>query len=188
MVKQKDSWSRNGKKVVVGYIGRLAPEKQVERLEALRHPGIQLVVVGSRPSQDKLQRTLPSETIFTGKLTGESLANAYASLDIFVHTGEDETFGQTLQEAMASQLPVVAPAKGGPLDIVSHSETGFLYEPGDSQSLRAYVGQLAEDRETREYMGRAGYEKVRHTNWDNVMSQLLDYHDETMDMHRREGY
>ena len=76
-----------------------------------------------------------------------------ASLDVFVHPGELETFGQTLQEAHASGVPVVAPAAGGPLDIVRHSHDGWLYPPGDHEALRARVVDLVGDERKRRAFG-----------------------------------
>lgn len=103
-------------RTVVGFVGRLAAEKNIWRL---RHagPGTQVVIVGDGPERAALARELP-DAIFTGALYGEDLARAYASFDVFVHTGEHETFCQTIQEAQASGLPVVAPRAGGPVDLV----------------------------------------------------------------------
>ena len=84
---------------VVGYVGRLAPEKEVERLAELGGvPGVRVVVAGGGPSRAVLERRLRHlDVTFTGPLHGEALADAYAMLDVFVHTGPAETFGQTLQ-------------------------------------------------------------------------------------------
>ncbi|HEX4060312.1 MAG TPA: glycosyltransferase [Streptosporangiaceae bacterium] len=99
-------------------MGRLAAEKRLDLLAGVAAlPGVRLVIVGGGPTEAAARRALPG-AIFLGPKHGEELAMAYASLDVFVHAGPHETFGNTLQEAAASGLPVVAPAAGGPLDLV----------------------------------------------------------------------
>ena len=114
----RPAWSPDGKPIV-GFVGRLAPEKHVERLAALAaRNDLQLVIVGDGVDRQKLESLLPT-AVFTGALYGEELAAAYASMDVFVHPGEHETFCQAVQEAMASGLPVIAPNVGGPRDLVA---------------------------------------------------------------------
>src|SRR5438067_2313906 len=100
--------------LLVGFVGRLAPEKNVLRLAALQGIAvIQLVVVGDGPNRRQLAKRLP-EAVFLGFKPGDALARAYASLDVFVHTGPFETFCHTVQDALAAGLPVTAPSAGGP--------------------------------------------------------------------------
>lgn len=173
---QYDAWSDKGRRAVIGYVGRLAPEKSVEKLEVLKKLGVQLVVVGDGPSRLELERKLGDGAIFTGKLSGEALANAYASFDVFVHTGAEETFGQTLQEAMATGLPVIAPAAGGPLDIVDNGVTGFLYSPGLEDQLISSVESLIDNDNLRMRMGRAGLDKVSGQTWSRLGDELLGHY------------
>jgi phosphatidylinositol alpha 1,6-mannosyltransferase len=162
--------------VTVGYVGRLAPEKQVHRLEELAHiPGIRLVVVGDGPSRGSLERRLP-QAKFTGMLRGQDLARAFATLDLFVHTGEAETFCQTVQEAQASGTPVVAPASGGPLDLIEHGRTGLLYDPTDRRSLRQSVATLVADRELRRSLAEEALTRVRRRSWADVVDELVATH------------
>lgn len=171
------AWAPEGE-VLLGYIGRIAPEKSVERLAELRGiPGARLVVVGDGPSLPSVRRALDGMPVtYTGSLSGDELADAYASLDVFVHTGTEETFGQTLQEAHASGLPVVAPRAGGPIDLVDTGVDGWLYEPAIDGSLRAAVEPLVADPGLRARMGEAGRRRVRDRSWDAVFGELLDHY------------
>ncbi|MGH3822047.1 MAG: glycosyltransferase family 4 protein [Pseudonocardiaceae bacterium] len=175
-----------GGEMLVGFVGRLAPEKRVLRLAALHDiPGIQLVVVGDGPDRQKLARQLPN-AVFLGFKTGDALAQAYASLDVFVHTGPFETFCQTVQEALASGLPVIAPDAGGPRDLVAHGRTGFLLpETGRPDadavfvaSLRAVVRTLASDPELRIQCGAAARRSVLCRTWSALCDELLNHYAE----------
>jgi phosphatidylinositol alpha 1,6-mannosyltransferase len=175
-----DAWARVGKKngdrVVVGYVGRLAAEKQVRRLRELSSvPGIRLVVIGDGPELKWLRKKLP-EAKFTGLLTGVDLATAFASLDVFVHTGENETFCQTIQEAQASGVPVIAPARGGPLDLVQPEHTGLLYDVDEPEALRRAVRRLAADDSLRVALAANGLARVASRTWADVVDELITTH------------
>lgn len=163
---------------IVGYVGRIAPEKQVERMASLRGlPGIRLAIVGDGPSLPSAQRALAGMPVtWLGKLTGRELSAAYASFDVFLHTGTEETFGQTVQEAHASGVPVVAPRAGGPIDLVAHGENGYLFAPDDDLDLRARVESLATDPALRSRMGEAGRRAVLSRSWESVCDQLLGHY------------
>ncbi|MDF8263082.1 glycosyltransferase family 4 protein [Luteipulveratus flavus] len=161
---------------IVGYVGRLAPEKEVHRLaEVADLPGVSLCVVGDGPSRAALERQLPRAS-FLGYRSGLPLAQAYAALDVFAHTGTKETFGQTLQEAMAAGLPVVAPAAGGPLDIVRPGVTGLLFDPDHPGTLRQAVGGLVADPAMRTRMGEAARSRVADRSWSSLVDELVAYY------------
>jgi phosphatidylinositol alpha 1,6-mannosyltransferase len=161
---------------IIGYVGRLAPEKQVDDLRVLADlPGTRLVIVGDGPSRAGLERMLPGAE-FTGHLSGNDLAEVMAGFDVFVHPGESETFGQTLQEALASGVPVVATGVGGPLDLVRSSIDGWLYRPGDLDDLRARVADLVGDESKRRAFARAARESVSGRTWDALGAQLVGHY------------
>ena len=176
-----------GGEVLVGYVGRLAPEKRVDLLAgASALPGVRVVVIGDGPSAPSLRAAMPG-AVFLGRRTGEELARCYASLDLFVHTGPLETFCQTIQEAMASGLPVVGPAAGGPLDLVGHHRTGLLVPPRDGRAVTAAVAALAADAELRAAYGQAGRADVTARTWEAVGDLLLRHYAEVIAEHRGEA-
>jgi len=165
-----------GGEVIVGYVGRLAAEKRVDLLAGLAGlPGIRLAVTGGGPMEEDLRAALPTAT-FLGMRHGDDLARIYASLDVFVHTGPFETFGQTVQEAAASGLPVIAPAAGGPLDLVAEGVTGYLVPPGDPGALAAAVEALAGDPELRARLGAAARRRVLGRTWPALTDELLGHY------------
>jgi phosphatidylinositol alpha 1,6-mannosyltransferase len=173
----RQRWSPDGKPIV-GFVGRLAPEKHVERLAVLaRRDDLQLVIVGDGIDQAKLETTMPS-AIFTGALYGEQLATAYASMDVFVHPGEHETFCQAVQEAMASGLPVIAPNAGGPRDLVAPYRTGLLLEvDGFEAKLSESVDHLIAERHRYSVAARRS---VLGRTWPAICDQLLGHYEDVI--------
>ena len=176
---------------LIGYVGRLAPEKEVERLAQLADlPGTRLVVVGDGPSRESLSEVLgeavaraaerrtgaPLPAAFLGERHGDDLARAYAALDVFVHTGTSETFGQTIQEAGATGLPVVAPRAGGPVDLVTDGVDGHLFDPATPGSLRARVERVLGDHDHADALGRRAHERVRGRSWSAVVDRLVHHY------------
>lgn len=167
---------------LVGYVGRLAIEKRVDLLAGIAAlPGVRLVVVGSGPAERAVREALPG-AIFLGARHGSQLARIYASLDIFVHSGPFETFGQTLQEAAASGLPVVAPAAGGPVDLVEDGVTGYLVAPHSERALTEAVAGLVDDPELRARMGLAARTAVLGRSWGAVGDELIGHYEAVLGM------
>jgi phosphatidylinositol alpha 1,6-mannosyltransferase len=162
--------------VLVGYSGRLAPEKQVHLLRHLRGMrNVEVVVIGDGPSGNRLRRELPHAR-FLGFQRGDELARTVASLDVFVHPGSHETFCQAIQEAMASGVPVVAPASGGPLDLVEHGRTGWLYPPNTPEMMRSAVAALVDEPDLRRSMGEAARAAVACRTWPALGDELLGHY------------
>ncbi|GHG49228.1 glycosyl transferase [Sinomonas cellulolyticus] len=165
---------------IIGYVGRLAAEKQVEDLRVLADiPGTRLVIVGDGPLRAQLEGQLPGAH-FAGFRGGEDLARIVASFDLFVHPGEFETFCQTIQEAMASGVPVVATGRGGPLDLVENSKTGWLYTPGDLGQLRAYALDLLGDDAKRAAFAEAAWRSVQGRSWRAIGEQLIHHYEDVI--------
>lgn len=163
--------------LIVGYVGRLAAEKRLDLLsEVMRLPGVRLVIVGAGPAELSVRRTLPA-ALFLGQRQGDELARVYASLDVFVHSGPHETFGNTLQEAAASGLPVVAPAAGGPLDLVEDGVTGFLVAPGDAAALAGAISMLAVNPELRAAQGASARAAVLGRTWPLRCEELTGHYE-----------
>ena len=177
----RKAWSPDGKPIV-GFVGRLAPEKHVERLRVLaQRDDLQLVIVGDGVDAAKLESALPS-AVFTGALYGDQLATAYASMDVFVHPGEHETFCQAVQEAMASGLPVIAPDAGGPRDLVAPYRTGLLLPVSEFEArLPESVDHLIAERQRYSLAARRS---VLGRTWPAICDELLGHYEDVQGARR----
>lgn len=173
------SWSKakskEGRRVVVGYVGGLHKAAGVRRLADLAAvPGIRLVVIGGGPEREWLARRLP-DARFTGPLGVGDLTVAVPTLDLLVHPGEHETDCHALREAASAGVPVVAPRAGGARHVVSHLETGVLYDASDPRDLARAVTAVAADPH-RGLLGTAGREAAGRRTWTDAVDELIAAH------------
>lgn len=174
----RDSWLTNGR-TIVGYLGRLAPEKQIDRLSSLDENEHKVIIIGDGPMRSELEKKLPNAT-FTGQLSGQELATTLASLDVLISTGEHETFCQVIQEAMAAGIPVIAPRAGGPIDLVIEGVTGFLYEPGSTKSMLNRLRILHENEKLRKQFGFQATQIVKGRTWEAICQELVGHYQDAI--------
>jgi len=162
--------------LTLGFVGRITPEKDVRFLaeieRALLRAGIcefQFLIVGRGSEQQWLSEHL-WHAEFPGVLSGERLARAYANMDILVFPSRTDTFGNVVLEAMASGVPAVVTADGGPKFLVHSGETGFV--AADEPSYLQRVLELASDRSLREKMSVAARQHAAHRSWDRVFENV----------------
>lgn len=166
--------------VIIGYVGRLAREKRLDLLgPLLEMDAVRLVLVGDGPLRGELQKKLPGAH-FAGFRSGADLSKWMASLDLFVHTGVNETFCQAVQEALAAGVPVVAPSSGGPVDLVQHGVNGYLWSPNSGVSLVGAVDELVRSPAHREHLASEARNTVVHRTWDSVLVELVGHYKSVM--------
>ena len=170
-------------RTLIGYIGRLAHEKRIEDLISLdEQDDVQLVIVGDGPIRARLERKLPN-AIFTGFKNGEDLARMYASLDIFIHTGQHETFCQSIQEALASGVPVIAPNSGGPIDLVENGKTGYLINTGNPKEIKRVVKLIQEGN--AENWRKSARDSVVNRTWQSINQELISHYQQLISNRKR---
>jgi phosphatidylinositol alpha 1,6-mannosyltransferase len=158
------------------YVGRVVPEKNLDLLARTftRPCPADLTVVGDGPSLEGLQRALP-HALFTGRLTGDSLARAYADADFFVFPSRTDTLGNVVLEAMASGLPAVVTSSMGPKELIEDGVTGFV--AATDADFAAAVRTLAADPARRNAMARAARAFAETRSWAAIFERLLGVYD-----------
>lgn len=178
------SWGAGPDTIVVAYVGRLAKEKgvdvAVDAVAALRarlgerRRDFVFILVGDGPHEQALRARASDGTMFLGRLTGQSLSEAYASADVLLFPSTTDTFGNVLLEGMASRLGVIA------ADVPQSREvcgvTAHFFQAGNSVDLSAQLGRLVEDRAALERLREAAFTNARSRDWDAVFDALFaDY-------------
>ncbi|MGJ5815844.1 glycosyltransferase [Paludibaculum fermentans] len=175
--------------VVIGFVGRLSPEKnvrllaQVEAVLERAMPGrYSFLIVGDGSERAWLESRL-RRARFTGVLRGVELARAYADMDLFAFPSETDTYGNVVVEAMASGVPVVVTGRGGPRFLVRPGETGLIGEGEDA--FIEQVVRLALDSEQRRAMRRPAREFAESQSWDRVFDGVYTAYGEALVARRK---
>ena len=168
------------------FVGRLANEKRVDLLlDVAKTPGVALTIIGDGALREQLEAAFAdTDAHFTGYLLGDELAQAYASADVFAFPGEYETFGQVIQEAMASGLPAVVVDAGGAPDVIEDGVSGITVAP-DAAAFATVVRQLRGQPELRLAMSLKARELAEQRPWSALMAQLELYYEEAYTMNQR---
>jgi len=169
------------------YVGRLSAEKQIERIKPVLEeiPDACLALVGDGPYRNQLEKIFENtQTNFIGYLSGEELASAYASGDIFLFPSSTETLGLVLLEAMAAGCPVIGANKGGIPDIINDGVNGCLYDPdgvdeGKSSLIQA-TKKILNNNNKKENMRVEARKESEKWNWNQATLQLKKYYEETL--------
>lgn len=162
----------NGKPFVIGYVGRLTLEKNVDMLVEIENrllaAGItdcHFLVVGQGSSENYLLGNLKNRTL-TGVLRGEDLARAYANMDVFLFPSKTDTFGNVVLEALAAGTPALVTAQGGPQFIVRPGQSGFICRT--EAEFVDHVVRLREKPEELEALRINARRQAEAASWDSV--------------------
>ena len=164
--------------MVIGFLGRLVMEKGldvfVDGVRAFGTFGLKhrVLVIGEGPARSWFQEQLP-DGIFTGELTGNDLARALASTDIFLNPSITEAFGNVTLEAMACALPVIAADATGAANLVRPGVTGTLVDGTEPDEFAEALAVYARDPELRRRHGEAGLEAAKRMDWDTINSAVI---------------
>jgi glycosyltransferase involved in cell wall biosynthesis len=182
---------RDDRTFLIGYVGRLTPEKNVRRLAELEQGLIEagaddfrFLIVGCGSEREWLERRMRYAE-FTGVLSGEALARAYANLDLFVFPSQTDTFGNVVLEAQASGVPCLVSSRGGPKFIIQYDQTGADDNPSgmvaDSPSgfLEAALGLMSRP-ERLSRMREAALKRAREFSWESVFEQVYQIYEDCL--------
>ncbi len=182
-----------GSAVVVGTIGRIAAQKNLELFlemasRLVRAPGaaerLRFVVAGDGPARGELEasasaRGLGRHVIFTGAC--EDVPRMMSAIDLFVLSSDAEGLPNAVMEAMAAGRAVVATSVGGTEELVADGICGHLVPPGDAAALTEHVGRLLWDPRARREMGRQGRARVeREFSVEKMVASTAALYDEVM--------
>jgi len=172
--------TRSDREFVVGYVGRLSPEKNVRALarleERLREAGIaeyRFLIAGQGSEREWLAANL-RRACLPGVLEGAALAEAYANMDVFVFPSETDTFGNAVLEAMASGTPAVVMGKGGPRFLVEQGESGFVAL--SDEELAEAVLKLYHSPALLDRMRAGARKRAEGRSWDAVFGDVYRHY------------
>ncbi|KQV93417.1 MULTISPECIES: glycosyltransferase family 4 protein [unclassified Roseateles] len=171
------SWGAASDDLVMGYVGRLAPEKNLgvvlAAFEAVKRlqPRARLVFVGDGPMRAELAARVP-DAVFAGQRGGDDLAAHYAGLDLFLFASLTETFGNVTTEAMASGCAVIAFESAAAGELIRSGVNGWLAGPGKEDAFVAAAGVAAMDANARRVVAEAARATARRLDWADITARF----------------
>lgn len=171
-------------KLLLLYVGRLAPEKDIDILlssyrilpQDVKNQ-VHLILVGDGPLMGKLNAIEYPDITCTGFLRGRELSEMYASCDLFVFPSSTETFGNVVLEAMASGLPVVGVKAGGVKELIAHMKNGVLCEPRSVESFLEGINIMVRHNQLRMQMAHHARLYALERDWKSIFDMLMEsYH------------
>jgi glycosyltransferase involved in cell wall biosynthesis len=175
--KLRRSWGAGPADLVALYVGRVAPEKNldlfVHAIDAMRAlaPSTRVVIVGDGPATAALRARNP-DYHFAGVRRGTELAAHYASADVFLFPSVTETFGNVTTEALASGLAVVAYDHAAARQYIRHRESGMLARMGEPADFIRLARELTTDGQLRSVLRESALLAARTLSWDRVVDEL----------------
>lgn len=176
------SWRRSlgiaDDEMVIAFLGRVVMEKGLDVFSDAVHAfatyGLnhRVLVIGDGPARPWFEDQLP-DAIFVGQQTGNDLARALASADLFLNPSITEAFGNVTLEAMACALPVIAAEATGATNLVRSGITGTLVDGTEPDEFADALAAYARDPELRRRHGEAGLEVARRMDWDSINSAVI---------------
>lgn len=184
----RTSWGADSATRVLLYVGRLAPEKNlklvIQTYNNLKrsHPDIKLVLVGDGPMRAGLEKDNP-EVIFAGFQTGPSLAQHYASADIFLFASQTETFGNVTLEAMASRLAIVAFHHAAAGELIQSGVNGMLARTHSSLDFEMGVQTLLNNQALMQHVAEQACLSARALSWRMIVERTEGVFHRVMHQH-----
>ena len=177
----REGWNVNDEKLIT-YVGRFVWYKDLDvfidvyrRFSRSSEKGVKFLLIGSGPIIDELKESMP-DAIFTGYLKGDELTRGFASGDIFLFPSTTETFGNVVQEALASGLPAIVSNVGGCQEIVNISNGGEICEAGSGEDFyRACRDLVRNDKKYNRYRDN-GIDYSKKVSWMEINSRLIDHY------------
>jgi len=171
--------------ILVTTIGSLIPRKGIDVLlksaeKVIREiPKVRFVIIGGGDGEVRYRNLakdlgIEKNVIFTGLLKDYPF-EILALTDLYVSSSYSESFGLSIAEAMAYEIPVVATKVGGVPEVVKDSQTGILVPPGDTEALAKGIIEMLKNERLRKSMGKIGKERVKNLfDLNNRVRELIE--------------
>lgn len=175
--KIRDKWGVDGKFTIL-YSGRFVWYKDLKDFIGVydrlmnKRDDVAFVLLGSGPIEKELKEAMP-DAVFPGYLTGDDLGIAYASADLFFFPSTTETFGNVVQEALASGTPAVVSDKGGCKDIVNTSGGGLVSRSNDIRSFQKNIEKIIDNKDLYRELRNNGLNYGMKRSWKRINRELL---------------